>query len=97
LAEEIRKFTTANIQLVNDKLGIKATNAKLEADKNKLINEKNILVVKREKLRTELAVIRAILAIALGNANTKRNKFKAKRLLLFDSIKENLQLFFIKI
>ena len=50
LAEEIRRLTTANAQLVNDKLGTEATNAKLEADRNRLINEKNILVAKREEL-----------------------------------------------
>jgi hypothetical protein len=32
LAEEIRRFTTANAQLANHKLKTEATNAKLETD-----------------------------------------------------------------
>jgi hypothetical protein len=35
---------------MNNKLKAKATNAKLEADRNKLVNKKNIFVTKREKL-----------------------------------------------
>ena len=60
LAEEIRRLTTTNAQLVNDKLGTEATNAKLEADRNRLISEKNIFVAKREELRTELEATKAI-------------------------------------
>jgi hypothetical protein len=95
LAEEICKLTIANAQLVNDKLGAEATNTKLEADRNKLINEKNILVAKREELRTELEATRAIPAVAPTIANTGRDKLKAKRPLPFDGAKENLQLFLI--
>jgi hypothetical protein len=95
LAEEICRFTMANVQLVSDKLGIEATNAKLEADRNRLISEKNILVAKREELRTELEAIRAMLAVALATTNTGRDKLKAKRPLPFDRAKENLQLFFM--
>jgi hypothetical protein len=94
LAEEIRRLTTTNVQLVNDKLRAEATNAKLEADRNKLINEKNIFVVKKEELRTELEAIRAILTIAPATVNIGRDKFKAKRPLLFNRAKENLQPFF---
>jgi hypothetical protein len=97
LAEEIRRFTTANAQLVNDKLGIEAINAKLEADKNRLINEKNILVAKREELQTEFAAVKTILTTTSTIANTSRDKLKAKRLPLFDGAKKNLQLFFTRI
>jgi hypothetical protein len=96
LAEEIRRLTIANVQLVNDKLRTEATNAKLEADKNRLINEKNIFVAKREELRTELAAIRAILVATPTIANTGRDKLKAKRPPPFDGAKENLQLFLIR-
>ncbi len=54
LGEEIRRFIAANAQLVNDKLGIEAVKTKLEADKVRLISEKNIFVAKREELRVEL-------------------------------------------
>ena len=94
MAEEIRRLTTVNAQLANDKLRIEATNAKLEADRNRLINEKNILVAKREELRTELEATKAMPAVAPITTNTGRDKLKAKRPPLFDGAKENLQLFF---
>ena len=97
LAEEIRRLTTANVQLVNNKLGTEATNAKLEADRNRLISEKNIFVAKREELQTEFATTKAILAAIPTIANTNRNRLKAKRPPPFDGTKKNLQLFFIRI
>jgi hypothetical protein len=94
LAEEIRRLTMANVQLANDKLRTEATNVKLEADRNRLINEKNILVAKREELRTELEATRAMPTVTLAIADTARDKLKAKRPLPFDGTKENLQPFF---
>ena len=94
MVEEIRRLTTTNAQLVNDKLRTEATNAKLEADRNKLINKKNIFVAKREELQTKLKATRAIPAIAPATTNIGRDKLKAKRPPLFDGTKENLQLFF---
>ena len=79
--------------MVNDKLGTEAINAKLEADRNRLINKKNILVVKREELRTELEATRAIPTVTLAIVNTGRDKLKAKRPPPFDRAKENLQPF----
>ena len=73
LAEEIRRLTTTNAQLVNDKLGIEVTNAKLEADKNRLINKKNIFIAKRKKLRTELAATRTIPIITPAITNSDRD------------------------
>ena len=96
LAEEIYRLIAANAQLVNDKLRTKATNVKLEADKNKLINKKNILVAKREELQTELEATRAIPTVAPAVTNIGRDKLKAKRLLPFDGAKENLQPFLIR-
>lgn len=90
LVEEIRRLTTVNTQLANDKLGAEATNTKLEADRNRLVNEKNILVAKREELRAELETTRAMTA---ATANTGRDKLKAKRPPPFDGAKENLQPF----
>ena len=94
LAEEIRRLTSANAQLANDKLEVEATNAKLEADRNRLVSEKNIFVTKREELRAELAATRAI---PTTTANTGRDKLKAKRPPPFDGAKENFQPFFIRI
>ncbi len=50
LGEEICRFIAINVQLANDKLNIKAVKTKLEADKVKLISEKNIFIVKKEEL-----------------------------------------------
>ncbi len=97
LGKEIRKLITTNTQLMNDKLNTKAVKTKLEADKAKLINEKNILVVKREELQAELTETAAapttnaqILTIIVYN------KLKAKRPPPFNETKETLQRFFIK-
>ncbi len=95
LGEEIRKFTAANVQLVNDKLNIEAAKTKLETDKIRLINKKNILIAKREELRAELT--EAIVAL-ITNVQTPviivRDKLKVKRLLPFDKIKKMFQRFF---
>ncbi len=81
---------------MNDKLGIEATKTKLEADKVKLINEKNILVAKREKLRTELMETATALTTNIQIPITiVYDKLKAKRPPPFDRIKETFQRFFI--
>jgi len=65
LKEEIRRLTITNIQLINNKLNAEITKIKLEANKTKLINEKNILITKREKLQAKLteAVVISIISI----------------------------------
>jgi hypothetical protein len=96
LAEEIRKLTTVNAQLMNDKLRTETTNAKLEADKNRLINEKNTFVAKRKKLQTKLIATRTIPAVIPAIANSGRDKLKAKRPLPFNRAKKNFQPFFTR-
>ncbi len=104
LSDEIRKLTTANVQLITDKMETKKTKVNLKADKMRLLGEKNFLIVKREELRAEIA---ALYAVRLFNIPIRRyqdpllklirDKFKAKRLSFFDSLKKNLQKFFTKI
>jgi len=60
LAVEIQRFIATNIQLVTDKIKTEKAKVNLETDKIRLLKEKNSLVVKREKLRTEIAVINAV-------------------------------------
>jgi len=83
---------------MNDKLDIEAAKTRLEADKIRLINEKNIFVAKKEELRAEL--IKTAVAL-VTNIQTfviiVYDKLKAKRLSLFDGTKEMLQRFFIGI
>jgi len=97
LREEIRRLTTTNAQLVNDKLAIKAVKIKLEVNKAKLINEKNILVTKRKELWAELteAVVTSIINIQTP-VIIIHDKLKVKRPSLFDETKETFQRFFTK-
>ncbi len=104
LAVKIQRLITINIQLMTDKIKTERTKVNLEADKVRLLEEKNFLVVKREEFRAEIAVMNAA-----GSSNVLvrgqqdlllaliRDKFKAKRLLSFDDLKENFQRFFIGI
>ncbi len=95
LRKEIHRFTATNAQLTNDKLNIEAAKTKLKADKVKLINKKNIFIVKREELQTELTE-----AVTVFTINVQipiiivYDKLKAKRLPPFDGTKETLQGFF---
>ncbi len=57
LDDEIRRLTTANVQLVTDKMETKKARVNLEADRMRLFDEKNSLVVKREELRAEIAAL----------------------------------------
>ena len=60
LAIEIQRFSTANTQLITDKIKIKKIKANLKIDKAQLFGKKNSLVVKREELRTEIVALNAI-------------------------------------
>jgi len=60
LAIEIQRFSTANAQLVNDKMETEKIKANLKVDKTRLFNEKNSLVAKREELRTEIAILNIV-------------------------------------
>jgi len=49
LSDKIRRLTTANAQLMTNKIETKKARANLEADKARLFDEKNSLIVKREE------------------------------------------------
>ncbi len=96
LGDKIRKLTAANVQLVTDKIETEKVKVNLEADRTRLFNKKNFLVIKREELRTEIATLNTA-----GSSNVLvrrhqdpllkpiQDKFKAKRSTLFDNIKKN--------
>ncbi len=60
LSDEIRRLIIANVQLVINKMETEKARVNLEADKTRLFNEKNSLVVKREELRAEIAVLNVV-------------------------------------
>jgi len=59
LGDEIRRLIAINVQLVIDKIKAEKIRINLEADRAQLLDEKNSLVVKREKLRTEIVALNA--------------------------------------
>ncbi len=59
LDDEIRRLITINVQLVTDKMETEKVKVNLEADKARLFDEKNSLVVKREELRAEIVILNA--------------------------------------
>ncbi len=96
LSNEIRRLIIINVQLMTDKMEIEKVRVNLEVDKVRLFDEKNFLVVKRKELRAEIVVlnvVRSFNAPTYGYQNSllksTRDKFKAKRPSLFDSLKEN--------
>ena len=98
LDDKIRRLTIANTQLITDKIETEKVKVNLEVDKVRLFGEKNSLVAKREELRAEIAVLNATNVPIRSHQDPIlrliRNKFKVKRLLLFDSLKKNFQKFF---
>ena len=58
--DEIRRLTAANAQLVTDKMETEKTRVNLEADRARLFDEKNSLIAKREKLRTEIVTLNVV-------------------------------------
>jgi len=104
LAAEIQRLSVANAQLVTDKIETEKIKVNLKANKVRLFGEKNSLITKKKELRIKIVVLNII---GLSNIpirshqdpllNQRRNKFKAKRPLSFNNIKENFQRFFIKI
>ena len=82
---------------MNNKLNTEVAKTKLEADKTRLINKKNIFMTKREELRTELIeTVTAFTTNTQTSINIVQNKLKAKRPPPFDKTKETLQRFLIK-
>jgi len=97
LDDEICRLITANTQLITDKMETEKVRINLEADKVRLFGEKNSLVVKREELRVEIAMLNVagLPNISIyGHQNPllrlTRDKLKAKRPPSFDNLKENL-------
>ncbi len=100
LGDKIRRLTIVNIQLMTDKMETEKIKVNLKTDKVRLFNEKNFLVIKREELRAEIAVLNTVNALIRNHQDPFlgpiRDKFKVKRLLFFDGLKKNFQKFFIK-
>jgi len=98
LNDEIYKLTIANVQLMTNKMETEKARVNLEANRTWLLGEKNSLVAKREKLRTEIATLNATNVPILGHQDPllrpTRDKLKAKRPPSFDGLKENFQGFF---
>jgi len=87
---------------MTDKIEAKKARVNLETDKTRLFNEKNSLVAKRKEFRTEIVIlytVRLFNALIYGHQDLflkpTQDKFKAKRPPFFDSLKKNLQRFFI--
>ncbi len=59
LDDKIRRLTIVNVQLVINKIKTEKTRINLEANRIQLFGKKNSLVVKREKLRIEIAILNA--------------------------------------
>ena len=57
LSDKIRRLTIANVQLVVDKTETEKAKVNLEADRVRLLGEKNSLVAKREEFRAEIVVL----------------------------------------
>jgi len=57
LGNKIRKLTTTNVQLMIDKMEIEKARINLEVDRMRLFGEKNSLMAKKEKLRTEIIAL----------------------------------------
>ncbi len=57
LSDEIHKLTTANTQLIIDKMETEKARINLKTDRTRLFDKKNSLVAKKEKLRAEIAAL----------------------------------------
>ncbi len=94
LGDKIYRLTTANTQLMADKMETEKTRVNLETDKTRLFGEKNSLVVKKKELRTKIAALNAINVPVYSYQDPLlrpiRDKLKAKRLPPFDDLKKNL-------
>ncbi len=86
---------------MSDKMETEKAKVNLETDKTRLLDEKNSLIAKREEFKTEIATLNVTNAPIRNHQDPllkpTRDKFKTKRLPLFDGFKKNLQKFFTKI
>ncbi len=103
LGDKIRRLTTANVQLITNKMETEKAKVNLEANRARLFNEKNSLITKKKELRTEIIILNATRlsnVLIRGHQNpflrSIQDKFKAKKPPSFDSLKENFQRFFTK-
>ncbi len=60
LNNKIYRLIIANAQLMTNKIETKKTRVNLETNKTQLFNEKNSLIVKRKKLRTEITTLNVV-------------------------------------
>ncbi len=60
LGDEICRLIIVNAQLIINKIETEKVKVNLETDKMRLFGEKNSLIVKREKLRTEIVILNII-------------------------------------
>ncbi len=103
LSDEIRRLIATNAQLMTNKIKTKKAKVNLEADRMRLLGEKNSLVVKRKEFRTEIVTL---YTAGPSNVPVRRyqnpllrltqDKFKVKKSSSFDGLKENFQKFFIR-
>jgi len=97
LGDEIHRLTITNAQLMADKTETEKVKVNLEIDRVQLFGEKNSLIAKKEKFRTEIAVLNVAgpLNIPIRRHQNPllkliRNKLKTKRLTHLYNIKKNL-------
>jgi len=104
LDDKIRRLITANTQLMINKMKIEKARVNLEADRVRLLGEKNPLVAKRKELRAEIVTLNVagppnipIHSYQNPLLRPTQDKLKVKKPSLFDSLKKNFQRFFIGI
>jgi len=60
LNNEIRKLIIVNTQLITNKIKTEKVKVNLEADKIRLFDKKNFLMVKKEELRAEIVTLNIV-------------------------------------
>ncbi len=66
LAVEIQRLSTANVQLITDKMETEKIKVNLKVDRTRFFGKKNFLIVKKEELQTEIVVLNVV---RLSNAS----------------------------
>ena len=74
LTIEIQRLSTANVQLITNKIKTEKAKVNLQANKTRLLREKNSLVVKREEFRAEIVTMNAT---GFSNVLTVKIELKA--------------------
>jgi len=60
LGDKICKLTTTNVQLMINKIKTEKVKVNLETDKIQLLDKKNFLIIKKEKLQIEITVLNVV-------------------------------------